>query len=84
MFFNSFGANLESFCVFFNSFNILHQVFHIGKKKPLQLNFCCKGFYITYIFDFSALLFAKGFNFFLAPFHIGVNIHIFRKVTRLI
>lgn len=62
--FTLFGSVLEIKTVFCTYINILDRFFHIGKKKPLQLIFSCKGFLFTFCFDFQ-LSESSGFLFFL-------------------
>ena len=46
-----FRVKIEYNVEFLNLFNILDQVFHICKKKPLQPFLSRKGFYFTFFAD---------------------------------
>ncbi len=63
--FTFFDSNIAEYAENSVFINVLDRVFHIGKKKPLQQNFCCKGFLFTFYPQFLSvgllLLFSLSF-----------------------
>ena len=62
--------------------NVLDRIFHIGKKKPLQLKLSCKGFFLYVLSDFFVLV---GIIFsFPQRFEKGVKVGVFYKLSHFV